>query len=60
VRREVYRRTGLVQPAYREWLYLAAQLLVGDELTRFLQMGFHSRVLETAEIGLSSAMSDLT
>ncbi len=35
---EIRERILALQPKYREWLYLAGPLLVGDELTRFLQM----------------------
>jgi GWxTD domain-containing protein len=35
---EIRERILALQPKYREWLYLAGPLLVGDELSRFLQM----------------------
>jgi GWxTD domain-containing protein len=35
---EIRERILALRPKYREWLYLAAPLLVGDELSRFLQM----------------------
>ena len=35
---EIRERILALPPKYREWLYLAGPLLVGDELSRFLQM----------------------
>jgi len=35
---EIRERILALKPKYREWLYLAGPLLVGDELSRFLQM----------------------
>ena len=35
---EIRERILALSPKYREWLYLAGPLLLGDELSRFLQM----------------------